>query len=84
MERQTSEGYRQSVVTILHAYIEKRITFKNTLGTISGNLKQIEVQENRRSRSPGYVQMVANKIENEEIIVRTIVQQAYLQTELLT
>jgi hypothetical protein len=41
-------------VTILHAYIEKRITFKNTMGTINGNLKQIEVQENRRSRSPGY------------------------------
>jgi len=55
MARQSSEGYRHSVVTIMHAYIEKRITFKNTLGTISGNLKQLEVQENRRSKSPAYM-----------------------------
>ena len=49
LDKPSLDGYRTSIIIILHAYVDRRITFKNTLGTINGNLKQAEARENRRS-----------------------------------
>ena len=84
LDNPSLEGYRTSIITILHAYVDRRITFKNTLGTINGNLKQAEARENRRSKSPGFTQLLANKIESEESIIKTIISKPHLQEETLT
>lgn len=39
LEKQYSEGHHQSALHILQVYVERRIAFKNTLGSVSGNLK---------------------------------------------
>jgi len=78
LENPSLEGYRHSIITILHAYVDRRITFKNTLGTVNGNLKQAEARENRRSKSPVYDQLLASKVESEESIVKTIITKAHL------
>jgi len=77
LDRESSEGYRVSILHILSAYVDKRITFKNTIGTIQGNLRQAEALENRRSKNPN--SPINNvKLETEEQIVRTIINQSHL------
>ena len=39
LERQISEGHRQSALHILQTYVERRMAFKNTLGSIASNLR---------------------------------------------
>lgn len=73
LEKESSEGYRQCVLTILQAYVEKRIAYKNSIGSIQGNLKHAEAYEKRTSRP-----LTIRQIETEEYIVKIIVKQERL------
>ncbi|CDW79950.1 px domain containing protein [Stylonychia lemnae] len=78
LEKENSEGYRQSALHILQIYVDRRIAFKNTIGTIAGNLKHAEAFENQR-----YNVAPSIKNESEEQIISVIVKDSKLQQEVL-
>lgn len=52
LEKQTSEGHRQSALHILQTYVERRMAFKNTLGSIASNIRfDEELDAHKMSRT---------------------------------
>lgn len=58
-------------MNIITVYVEKRINFKNTMGTFS-NASKSDAWD--RSSSKGYIDF-PNKLETEEQIVKTVIKQ---------